>query len=99
MKTQIILAFAAATALSACDAKFGPPPNIDHEESGIWVSPEGCDSWYFEDRTGLFMSPRLNAAGKPVCSHAPMPPVASAAPVAAAPAATPGLDANTFGVN
>jgi predicted small secreted protein len=98
MKKLILIAFALAASgtLSACTGGWGQDlPNKDHEDVGIWVSPQGCDSWYFNDGTAAFMSPRLNAAGKPVCSHAPMPAVAGAQPATAAPmGATPNYASN-----
>ena len=77
----ITVALGAFGTLSACGGNWGKElPNKDHEDVGIWVSPQGCDSWYFNDGTAAFMSPRLNAAGKPVCSHAQMPALAGAQP-------------------
>ncbi len=99
MKKLILIAFAFAASgtLSACVNGGGwgkDLPNKDHEDVGIWVSPQGCDSWYFNDGTAAFMSPRLNAAGKPVCSHAQMPPVAGAQPANTAPMGAPGYASN-----
>jgi len=76
MKMQIALAVAAAFALSACE-HYRAPANLAHVKPGIYINPQGCDSWYFEGTGTGFMSPRLDRNGKPVCSGVKVPPPTS----------------------
>lgn len=83
MTFKIAFALAGIAALSACSGNIGGPfdkplPHPDAENVGIWVSPQGCQSWYFIDGTGAFMSPRVGSNGRPVCTAPALPPKAPA---------------------
>ena len=43
--------------------------------AGIWVDPNGCDHWLFDDGIEGYLSQRLDKYGKPVCSGAAPPTV------------------------
>ena len=45
--------------------------------AGIWVDPNGCDHWMIDDGVEGYMSARLDRYGKPVCSGAAPPEVAT----------------------
>lgn len=80
MNIRIALALLGVAALSACGGDFSTPlPHGDNEKVGVWVSPRGCQSWYFYDGTGAFMSPRMQPNGQPVCNTPALPPKADAA--------------------
>lgn len=36
--------------------------------AGVWVDPNGCDHWIIDDGIEGYLSQRLDAEGKPVCS-------------------------------
>lgn len=86
MKTMTgIVLFAAAAALAACDA---PKQNktvdngfdskdLSQLKAGIWVDPTGCDHWIIDDGVEGYLSQRLSPSGKPVCSGAAPPNVAT----------------------
>ena len=79
MNIKIALALLGVAALSACGGGFNQPlAHPDNENVGIWVSPTGCQSWYFIEGTGAFMSPRVTPQGKPVCNAPALPPKAAA---------------------
>ncbi len=46
-------------------------------KAGIWVDPTGCDHWIIDDGLEGYLSQRLDANGKPVCSGAAPPGVAT----------------------
>lgn len=46
-------------------------------KAGIWVDPQGCDHWIIDDGFEGYLSQRLNKNGKPVCSGAAPPGVAT----------------------
>ncbi|MCL3882195.1 hypothetical protein [Marivita sp. GX14005] len=39
-------------------------------QAGIWIDPNGCDHWIIDDGVEGYLSPRLDPAGRPVCSGA-----------------------------
>ena len=80
MKMKIALALASVTAMSACSSFDVPLSHPKSENVGVWVSPEGCESWYFIEGTGAFMAPREKSNCRVVCDAPPMPPQADAAP-------------------
>lgn len=45
--------------------------------AGIWVDPNGCDHWIIDDGVEGYLSQRLDPYGKPVCSGAAPPGVAT----------------------
>ncbi|WP_435141412.1 hypothetical protein [Pseudopelagicola sp. nBUS_19] len=45
--------------------------------AGIWVDPNGCDHWIIDDGLEGYLSQRLDPYGKPVCSGAAPPGVAT----------------------
>lgn len=45
--------------------------------AGIWVDPNGCDHWIIDDGLEGYLSQRLDKYGKPVCSGAAPPGVAT----------------------
>lgn len=78
MNIKITLALLGVATLSACGGNLAMPYDVplSHPKSenvGIWVSPMGCQNWYFIDGTGAFMSPRMTPNGKPVCNTPPLP--------------------------
>jgi len=82
---KISLALGVAATLAACDA--GPDKSIDRGffdiddlsqmRAGIWVDPVGCDHWIIDDGVEGYLSARLDKFGKPVCSGAAPPTVAT----------------------
>ncbi len=46
-------------------------------KAGIWVDPTGCDHWIIDDGFEGYLSQRLDRNGKPVCSGAAPPGVAT----------------------
>lgn len=40
-------------------------------QAGIWIDPNGCDHWIVDDGVEGYLSPRLDARGRPVCSGTP----------------------------
>lgn len=77
MNIRIALALVGVAALSACGGTFDHPlAHPDSEDVGVWVSPQNCESWYFIEGTGAFMSPRVTPNGKPVCNAPALPPKA-----------------------
>ena len=46
-------------------------------KAGIWVDPTGCDHWIIDDGLEGYLSARLDRYGKPVCSGAAPPGVAT----------------------
>lgn len=46
-------------------------------KAGIWVDPTGCDHWIIDDGLEGYLSARLAPDGKPVCSGAAPPGVAT----------------------
>ncbi len=78
MNFKMTLALLGIATLSACSGAVGGPFDVPlshpkDENVGIWVSPQGCESWYFIEGTGAFMSPRMRPDGKPVCNAPPAP--------------------------
>lgn len=80
---KAILVLSAALALGACeihdktrdrgiDAK-----DLSQLKAGIWVDPTGCDHWIIDDGLEGYLSQRLSPDGKPVCSGAAPPGVAT----------------------
>jgi len=77
-------AMAGLVALSACtpavtktfdrgiDSK-----GLDTLQAGIWVDPTGCDHWIIDDGVEGYLSQRLDSYGKPVCSGAAPPTIAT----------------------
>ena len=66
--------------LAACEGQFVDKADktrdtgIDSKDlselkSGIWIDPNGCDHWIVDDGLEGYMSQRLDAQGKPVCSR------------------------------
>lgn len=41
---------------------------------GGWIDPDGCDHWVMDDSVEGYLSPRLDARGRPVRSGTPVPP-------------------------
>ncbi|MDE3081070.1 MAG: hypothetical protein KGI94_13675 [Paracoccaceae bacterium] len=88
MKAKILLALLGVGMMSACSGNLAMPYDVPlsqpaNENVGVWVSPKGCQNWYFIDGTGAFMSPRLTPNGKPVCNTPALPPKAAAVGVPA----------------
>lgn len=50
---------------------------LDTLQAGIWVDPTGCDHWIIDDGVEGYLSQRLDSYGKPVCSGAAPPTVAT----------------------
>jgi hypothetical protein len=80
-----ILLLGLATGLSAC---VGPKidKTVDNGRdsghlsnliAGVWVDPNGCDHWIIDDGVEGYLSQRLDSYGKPVCSGAAPPGVAT----------------------
>ncbi len=79
-----ILLVGAVAAVAACDNKVDKTVDrgfdSDHISSmtaGIWVDPNGCDHWIIDDGVEGYLSARLDQYGKPVCSGAAPPGVAT----------------------
>jgi hypothetical protein len=45
--------------------------------AGVWVDPTGCDHWIIDDGVEGYLSARLDDSGRPVCSGAAPPGVAT----------------------
>ena len=37
-------------------------------QAGIWIDPNGCDHWIIDDGVEGYLTPRLDARGRPICS-------------------------------
>lgn len=77
---------AALGLLAACEAANKNDKTVDrgfdsHDlstmKAGIWVDPTGCDQWIIDDGLEGYLSARLAPDGKPVCSGAAPPGVAT----------------------
>ncbi|MBO9477985.1 hypothetical protein J7382_10600 [Shimia sp. R11_0] len=51
--------------------------HLSNLTAGIWVDPNGCDHWIIDDGVEGYLSQRLDPYGKPVCSGAAPPGVAT----------------------
>jgi hypothetical protein len=51
--------------------------HLSQLKAGIWVDPNGCDHWIIDDGVEGYLSARLDKYGKPVCSGAAPPGVAT----------------------
>ena len=51
--------------------------DLSQLKAGIWVDPTGCDHWIIDDGLEGYLSQRLDRKGKPVCSGAAPPGVAT----------------------
>ncbi|MEM8981211.1 MAG: hypothetical protein AAGD04_17185 [Pseudomonadota bacterium] len=51
--------------------------DLSQLKAGIWVDPNGCDHWIIDDGVEGYLSARLDQYGKPVCSGAAPPGVAT----------------------
>lgn len=51
--------------------------DLSQLKAGIWVDPTGCDHWIIDDGFEGYLSQRLDPKGKPVCSGAAPPGVAT----------------------
>lgn len=80
-----ILLLGAVAAISACsDNKVDKTVDRGFDSghlstmtAGIWVDPNGCDHWIIDDGLEGYLSQRLDKYGKPVCSGAAPPGVAT----------------------
>jgi len=70
--------------LAACTNKidktvdrFFDAKDLSTLKAGIWVDPNGCDHWIIDDGVEGYLSQRLSPNGKPVCSGAAPPGVAT----------------------
>ncbi|UYV38584.1 hypothetical protein N4R57_05885 [Rhodobacteraceae bacterium D3-12] len=72
--------------LQAVHPKVGPDKTHDRGrdakhlsqlKAGIWVDPNGCDHWIIDDGVEGYLSARLDKYGKPVCSGAAPPTIAT----------------------
>ena len=93
IKTKILMVTACAFGLSACadyegglgrgypsDKTFDrgiDKKHLSQLQAGIWVDPNGCDHWIIDDGVEGYLSQRLDPYGKPVCSGAAPPGVAT----------------------
>ncbi len=85
MKTKLLLTALILPILAGCaelGAEKGFDDSIDSKEltelrAGIWVDPNGCDHWIIDDGLEGYLSQRLDRNGKPVCSGAAPPGVAT----------------------
>ncbi|MCH2069190.1 hypothetical protein [Shimia sp.] len=83
--TKSVLLLGAAVSLSACiDNKvdktvdnFTDDGHLSNLIAGVWVDPNGCDHWIIDDGVEGYLSQRLDPYGKPVCSGAAPPGVAT----------------------
>jgi hypothetical protein len=89
--TKIALALVAAGLLAGCEfgegvGAYGPDKSIDRGidskdlselKAGIWIDPNGCDHWIIDDGVEGYLSQRLDKYGKPVCSGAAPPTIAT----------------------
>lgn len=78
-----IVLVAALGGLAACDAvdktvdRGIDSKDLSNLKAGIWVDPQGCDHWIIDDGLEGYLSQRLDRNGKPVCSGAAPPGVAT----------------------
>ena len=61
-----------AAALPQADAAGPAPPeggtlHGERYAPTIWIDPDGCEHWVFDDGAEGFMTPHLSRDGKPVC--------------------------------
>ena len=89
--TRYVLLATAAAGLAGCEladgvGTYGPDKSIDRGidskdlsqlRAGIWIDPNGCDHWIIDDGVEGYLSQRLDKYGKPVCSGAAPPTVAT----------------------
>lgn len=74
---------AALGGLTACEAvdktvdRGVDSKDLSNLKAGIWVDPTGCDHWIIDDGLEGYLSQRLDRNGKPVCSGAAPPGVAT----------------------
>lgn len=75
IKATVLLA--AFGVLAACEIEDVGDMGFDHGidsgdvgslQAGIWVDPNGCDHWIIDDGFEGYLSQRLDAYGRPVCS-------------------------------
>ena len=81
---KVIALLAAAGTLAACEAtdktrdrNIFDTKDLSQLKAGIWVDPTGCDHWIIDDGLEGYLSQRLDKNGKPVCSGAAPPGVAT----------------------
>jgi len=79
-----ILLLSVVGGLAACDHKIDKTvdrgfdaKDLSMLKAGIWVDPTGCDHWIIDDGFEGYLSQRLDRNGKPVCSGAAPPNVAT----------------------
>lgn len=79
-----VLLLALGVGVSACDHKVDKTvdrswdsKHLSQLKAGIWVDPQGCDHWIVDDGFEGYLSARLDPYGKPVCSGAAPPGVAT----------------------
>lgn len=78
-----IALLAALGGLAACEAtdktvdRGIDSGDLSNLKAGIWVDPTGCDHWIIDDGLEGYLSQRLDRKGKPVCSGAAPPGVAT----------------------
>lgn len=82
--TKAVLLLVLGAGVAACDNKVDKTVDrgIDSDHlstmtAGIWVDPNGCDHWIIDDGFEGYLSQRLDPYGKPVCSGAAPPGVAT----------------------
>jgi hypothetical protein len=78
------LLLALGVLVAACDNKVDKTvdrgwdsKHLSTLKAGIWVDPNGCDHWIIDDGFEGYLSQRLDPYGKPVCSGAAPPGVAT----------------------
>ena len=81
---KVIALLAAVGTLAACEAtdktrdrNIFDTKDLSQLKAGIWVDPNGCDHWIIDDGLEGYLSQRLDKNGKPVCSGAAPPGVAT----------------------
>ncbi|PSL19798.1 hypothetical protein [Shimia abyssi] len=79
-----VLLLSLSVGVAACDNKVDKTvdrgfdsDHISTMTAGIWVDPNGCDHWIIDDGVEGYLSQRLDPYGKPVCSGAAPPGVAT----------------------
>ncbi|MGX9351042.1 hypothetical protein ACS3QZ_07565 [Shimia sp. W99] len=79
-----VLLLSLAAGVAACDNKVDKTvdrgwdsKHLSQLKAGIWVDPNGCDHWIIDDGFEGYLSQRLDPYGKPVCSGAAPPGVAT----------------------
>ena len=82
--TKALVLLVAALGLSACSETTDKTvdrgydtKDLSHLKAGVWVDPQGCDHWIIDDGLEGYLSQRLSPDGKPVCSGAAPPGVAT----------------------